>query len=63
MILACYVTFFMFQQKIGIEVQDSDTGVRVAVGGISERKRPGIKTAVRRLAAKLQNQTNQRTAG
>ncbi|MFO7859833.1 MAG: cytochrome c biogenesis protein ResB [Desulfosalsimonas sp.] len=63
MILACYVTFFMFQQKIGIEVQDSDAGVRVAVGGISERKRPGIKTAVRRLAAKLQKQTNQRTTG
>ncbi len=61
MILGCYVTFFMFQKKICIEIRAQNNGTGISVSGISGQKRPGLKADVRRLAQKLQKLTKQRT--
>lgn len=54
MILGCYVTFFMFHKKIGIELAPAeDGGTTVTVSGISPKNRPGIKNTVNRVARKL----------
>lgn len=53
MIIGCYITFFMFHQQICIELSPADGKTTVSVAGISPRNRPGIKTAVKRLARKL----------
>ncbi len=59
LIIGCYITFFMFHQQICIELRPADGRTTVSVAGISPRNRPGIKTAIKRLARKLGKLTGQ----
>ncbi|MEZ4552233.1 MAG: cytochrome c biogenesis protein ResB, partial [Desulfobacterales bacterium] len=54
MIIGCYVTFFMFHQKICIEITDAGGGTTVLAAGVSAKKRPGMNAVVGRLARQLQ---------
>ena len=54
MIIGCYVTFFMFHQKICIEITDAGGGATVLAAGVSAKKRPGMNAVVGRLARQLQ---------
>ncbi len=54
MIIGCYITFFMFHQKICVEIIAESGQTTVTAAGISAKKRPGMNAVVRRLAARLQ---------
>lgn len=54
MIIGCYVTFFMFHQKICVEITADGGGSRVFAAGISEKNRPGMNAVMRNLAGHLQ---------
>jgi cytochrome c biogenesis protein len=53
MIIGCYVTFFMFHQKICIEVTVADGKTTVMTAGISGKNRPGMNAVVRRVSNQL----------
>ncbi|MBC2715965.1 MAG: cytochrome c biogenesis protein ResB [Desulfobacteraceae bacterium] len=53
MIIGCYVTFFMFHQKICIEISAADGKTSVMAAGISGRNRPGMNAVIRRLSNQL----------
>ena len=53
MIIGCYVTFFMFHQKICVEISTNNDKTSVMVSGISGKNRPGMNAAIRRLANRL----------
>jgi len=56
-ILGCYITFFMFHRQICIELVPAGDKTTVSVSGISGKNRPGMKTAVIRLARRLERIT------
>ena len=53
MIIGCYVTFFMFHQKICIEITSIDGKTSVMAAGISGKNRPGMNAVVRRMSNQL----------
>jgi cytochrome c biogenesis protein len=53
MIIGCYVTFFMFHQKICIEITVTDGKTSVMAAGISGKNRPGMNAVVRRMSNQL----------
>lgn len=53
MIIGCYITFFLFHQKICIELTNTEGQTDVMVSGISGKNRPGMQTITRRLASHL----------
>lgn len=55
MIIGCYITFFMFHQKICIELTEKDSLTSVSVYGVSGKNRPGMTTKTRRLANHLKS--------
>lgn len=54
MILGCYVTFFMFHQKICVEITADGGRTLVSAAGISEKNRPGMNAVIRKLSSELQ---------
>lgn len=54
MILGCYITFFMLHRKFAVEIHAAENGAIVAVAGITEKRRMGVKNAVAGLSRKLQ---------
>lgn len=54
MIVGCYVTFFMFHQKICVEITADGDRTRVTAAGISEKNRPGMSAVIRKLSSELQ---------
>ena len=54
MIIGCYVTFFMFHQKICVEITKNETGTIVTAAGISEKNRPGMNAVIHNLSRELQ---------
>jgi len=57
MIIGCYVTFFMFHQKICVEITATGGSTTVMVAGISGKNRPGMNTVIRRLSSHLKKLT------
>ncbi|MCD6586240.1 MAG: cytochrome c biogenesis protein ResB [Desulfobacteraceae bacterium] len=57
MIIGCYVTFFMFHQKLCIEISTDRGKTAVTVSGISEKNKPGMNAIIRRLSKQLQKLT------
>lgn len=55
MIIGCYITFFMFHQKICIELTRKGTLTRISVYGVSGKNRSGMKAKINRLARHLKN--------
>jgi cytochrome c biogenesis protein len=53
MIIGCYVTFFMFHQKICVEIMVTDGKTSVMAAGISGKNRPGMNAVVRRISNQL----------
>jgi len=54
MIIGCYITFFMFHQKICVEISKDKTGSIVTAAGISEKNRPGMNAVIQKLSRELQ---------
>jgi len=57
MIIGCYVTFFMFHQKICVEISTDSGKTAVMAAGISEKNKPGMNVVIRRLSRQLQKLT------
>ncbi len=57
MIIGCYVTFFMFHQKICVEISTAGGKTTVTAAGISGKNRPGMNAAIRRLSNHLKRLT------
>ncbi len=57
MIIGCYVTFFMFHQKICVEISADKGKTTVMTAGISGKNRPGMNTVIRRLSNHLKKIT------
>jgi cytochrome c biogenesis protein len=55
MIIGCYITFFMFHQKICIELTQKDSLTSVSVYGVSGKNRPGMMGKTKRLAKHLKS--------
>jgi cytochrome c biogenesis protein len=53
MIIGCYVTFFMFHQKICVEIMVTDGKTSVMAAGISGKNRPGMNAVVRHISNQL----------
>ncbi len=57
MIIGCYVTFFMFHQKICVEISTDSGKTAVMAAGISEKNKPGMNVVIRKLSRQLQKLT------
>lgn len=57
MIIGCYVTFFMFHQKLCIEISTDRGKTAVMIAGISEKNKPGMNAVIRRLSKHLKKLT------
>lgn len=57
MIIGCYVTFFMFHQKICVEISTDRGKTTVMAAGISGKNRPAMNAVIRRLSRQLQKLT------
>jgi cytochrome c biogenesis protein len=53
MIIGCYVTFFMFHQKICVEIMVTDGKTNIMAAGISGKNRPGMNAVIRRISNQL----------
>jgi cytochrome c biogenesis protein len=53
MIIGCYVTLFMFHQKICIEISSIDGKTSAMAAGISGKNRPGMNAVIRRVSNQL----------
>ena len=53
MIIGCYITFFMFHQKICVEIMVADGKTRVMAAGVSGKNRPGMNAVIRRVSNQL----------
>jgi cytochrome c biogenesis protein len=59
MIIGCYITFFMFHQKICVEITAADGKITVMIAGISGKNRPGMNAVVRRVSGQLKKLSSQ----
>ncbi len=55
MIIGCYITFFMFHQKVCVAVIEKDGQTQVAVSGILGKNRPGMAAVAKQLSNRLKH--------
>lgn len=56
--IGCYITFFMLHKQVCVELTEQNGRTNVMLACVSGKNRPGMKTATRRLANRLQNLQN-----
>jgi cytochrome c biogenesis protein len=61
MIIGCYITFFMYHEKICIELIKKNKSTRIVLSGKSLKERPGMQSKINQLANHLKQFNESKT--